>query len=91
MEAVVYALLSILAVYAVSYAIVYLDGPFELLEKLRSVRAVENFGVLMCINCISFWFSWVAVFVVGFQWWAALGIWGGVIVLNGLITEYSVR
>lgn len=91
MESIITVILSILGIYAISYSLVYLDGPFDLFERLRNIHFIEKFGILLCIPCISFWVSWTAVIFVGFYWWAAFGLWGAAIIIDRIINEYVVK
>ena len=91
-------ILSVLAVYRISYLIAKEDGPFDLFAKIRykggSIKHPHDWisRGLNCILCISFWLSlipviwlfWGDVVSITLGW---LGIAGGVLVLYKVFDE----
>lgn len=71
------------AVYGVSYALVYLDGPFDIFERLRGLKWLREFGVLDCFGCASFWVSMAITHSHGVI--TALGVWGVCIIIDNII------
>lgn len=82
--------LSILAVYALSWSLVYSDGAWGLLERFRSIKWVDSFGVLNCIVCTAFWVS-IVVYFLPFEAVFILGMWGAVVVLEQTISNLMVK
>ena len=88
-------ILSILAVYRVSYLIAREDGPFNVAIRLRTAVQMGRgdswvAGGIACPLCISFWLSWVAAVI----FWdghlsnyilMALGIAGGALVTHHIV------
>jgi hypothetical protein len=70
------------AVYGVSYVLVYLDGPFDIFERLRGLKWLREFGILECLPCTAFWVS----LVIGYQQGVVgmLGIWGACIIADNV-------
>jgi hypothetical protein len=56
------------AVYGVSYVLVYLDGPFDIFERLRGLKWLREFGILECLPCTAFWVSLVIGYQQGCCW-----------------------
>lgn len=78
-----------LAIYGISWALVYSDGAWGIMSKIRSVSLVEGFGILNCLACTSFWVSLPVAFMIDPIAW--LGIWGAVIIVDNLINNVLVR
>ncbi len=66
-----------LAVFGVSYVLVYLDGPYSVFDKLRA-----NLPVVNCLACLSFWMCLALMPVIGVI--NALAVWGGAILMDRL-------
>lgn len=45
----------ILATYVISLVLTESEGPWGLLYKFRSLPTIDNFGLLNCYICTSFW------------------------------------
>jgi len=71
------------AVYGVSYALVYLDGPFDIFERFRYLTLIKNFGVFGCLMCTSFWVSVLLGYQQGIV--TILSIWGACILIDNII------
>ena len=69
---VVYFILSVLAVYRVSYMIANEDGPLDMFVFIREKAGQKNWigRGLNCVLCISFWLSAIpaatTILIVGF-------------------------
>lgn len=59
------AITLILAVYAITLTFTFSEGPFGLIYKLRTNKAVDNFGLLNCFLCTAFWVSLIACLIAG--------------------------
>lgn len=82
-------LLAVLAIYRLSYMLVYETGPFAIFEKLRGLvfeRLADDSWIVQgfnCVLCISFWLSFiVAFFTDGDYLLSALGVAGGVAIIH---------
>jgi hypothetical protein len=78
-----------LATWRVTHLIVYEDGPWEAIARLRKLAGSRFFGKLMdCFYCLSLWVSAAATFTLTFrlkEWimfWLALS--GAACLLDGL-------
>lgn len=49
--------LLILATYLLTLALVYSDGAWGAVARVRSIKWVDNFGLLNCFLCTSVWVS----------------------------------
>lgn len=91
--------LSILAVYRISYLIAKEDGPFDMFMVIREKADPLNPPLdwigrgLRCILCVSFWLSLIPAILLfqGMGFWDFMvgwfGIAGGVLVLYKVIDE----
>lgn len=96
MEFMIYLLLtvfSITAVYGLSYVLVYSRGAFGMFSRVRDISWVQDFGILECLPCISFWISMPVAFLAGHDFWfiSWLGVWGCVVIVDRIISEYLVK
>lgn len=55
----------ILATYAITLTLTESEGPFGAIYKLRTNKAVDNFGLLNCFLCTAFWVSLIICLIVG--------------------------
>lgn len=51
----------ILATYVITLVLVDSEGAWGLLYKFRNLAKVDNFGLLNCFVCTSFWVALIAV------------------------------
>ena len=80
----------VLGVYTITLALTESAGPWGLLERLRNVKWVSDFGLLECGLCCSFWvalglciaFGRVDLYFIA---------WGGSVLLDKLVTAYMVK
>ncbi len=87
-------ILSVLAVYRLSYLIAKEDGPFDVFSVMRGKIRQENWigRGLHCVLCISFWLSFLPAF---WLYWGRpinviigwFGIAGAVMVLYKVLDE----
>ncbi len=87
-------ILSVLAVYRLSYLIAKEDGPFDMFSVMRGKISQENWigRGLHCVLCVSFWLSFLPAF---WLYWGRpinviigwLGIAGAVMVLYKVFDE----
>lgn len=91
MEALIRAVLLVFGTYAVSYALIYLEGAWGSLKWLRGVKFIEEFGVLNCLACTSFWVSFVLTLFSGFHILTFLGVWGVVIFIDLWLTYRMLK
>lgn len=80
-----------LASFGVSFALVYLDGPYELLQRLRDFLEHKSIYILVCLSCVSFWVSGLLSLLIGVEWFEWLAAWGIVVILDKLISYIMVR
>lgn len=45
----------ILGTYAITLGLTESSGPYGILERLRNIKAIKDFGLLECSTCTSFW------------------------------------
>lgn len=79
MEAIV-----LLITYALTSALVYSDGAFGIMYRIRDIEWVKDFGLLECYLCTSFWVGLVVSLLSGDIWligWA----WGGSVIVDKFI------
>lgn len=74
---------AILATYAVSCVLVHKDGPYNVVRRLRA--STENFGVLNCVVCISFYISLLITFIYPIDIQYFLAVWGATIIIDEII------
>ncbi len=78
----------VLAVYRVSVLIAQDEGPFSVLERVRSKidpnQASWIGRGLRCVGCVSFWVSLVAALGLNVDYWLWLwlGVAGGVLLIH---------
>lgn len=80
----------ILGTYAIVLGLTESAGPWGLLERLRNVKWVRDFGLLECGLCCSAWVSLALCIAFG-----RLDLWlltfGASVVLDRLITAYTIK
>lgn len=91
MELLTTSVLLVFATFAVSYALVYLDGAWGLLCRLRAIPAIKRFGVLDCVACTSMYISFVFTLCAGFTPILFLGVWGIVVFLDIYISTRVLK
>lgn len=80
----------ILGTYALTLALTESSGPYGILERIRNMRWVKDFGVLECQLCCSFWVALSLCIALGrldLYFIAA----GGSVLLDRLVTAYMVK
>lgn len=80
----------ILGTYAITLALTESSGPYGILERIRNVKWVKDFGVLECQLCCSFWVALSLCIALG-RLDMILVTWGGSVVLDKLITAYTIK
>ena len=90
MTALMFAVMT-LAVWRVSFLIAQDEGPFSLIEKVRS-RIDPNQSSwlgrgLRCVGCVSFWVSLAAALIVQASTWEWLGMAGGALLIHKAVTR----
>lgn len=80
----------ILGTYALTLAATESSGPYGILERIRNVKPVKDFGVLECQLCCSFWVA--LSLCIAFErldlYFVAVG---GSIVLERLISGWIIK
>ena len=90
MTALMFAVMT-LAVWRVSFLIAQDEGPFSLIEKVRS-RIDPNQSSWLgrgvrCVGCVSFWVSLAAALIVQASAWEWLGMAGGALLIHKAVTR----
>lgn len=77
-------IITILAVFYASVALVETDGPYGVLYKFRNLKHVDRLGLSSCIVCVAFWVALIASLILYRDHWLlyALGISGAVVALE---------
>lgn len=83
--------LLILAVYRVSYLIAIDEGPFSVIERMRS-RIDENQKTWLgrgvrCVGCVSFWVALLAMLLTGGSVLDWLSMAGGALVIHKAVNR----
>lgn len=81
----------IFGTYVITAALIYSDGPWGLLYKARNNNLIKDFGVLECFLCSSLYVAIVLTFVIGLDWWYSLIAWGTSVIVDKIITIYSLQ
>lgn len=76
----------ILGTFASTYALIYSDGPWGVIYRVRNLEAMKDFGILECFICTSFWVSIIITFTLGLHWWILLIGWGASVIIDKLLT-----
>lgn len=89
-DGVTLALLT-LAVYRVAYLIAIDEGPFSVIEKMRS-RIDPNQASwlgrgLRCVGCVSFWLALGAALLISGSWLDWLALAGGALVIHKAVNH----
>lgn len=80
----------ILGTYALTLALIESEGAWGFMEHIRNNRYIDDFGLLNCFLCTSFWVS-IALCVAFGRLDLVLLAWGGSVVLERLINAYMVK
>lgn len=86
-------LLYTLIVVVITSSLVYSDGAWGIMEKIRSNKYIKSLGILDCFLCTSFWVSLpFTFFFAGYTGYftgfiLALGVWGLSYVIDMLINK----
>jgi hypothetical protein len=83
---------AVLATWRVTHLIVYEDGPWDVIARLRKITGAGFFGKLMdCFYCSSLWVSAAATVLLGARPKARVLVWlglsGAACLLNGFRSE----
>ena len=46
-----------LGTYAITLVLTQSEGPYGLFYKLRTIKQIDNFGLLNCYLCTAFWIA----------------------------------
>jgi len=84
------ALALVLGTYAVTLALTASEGPWGLFYKLRAIKRVQDFGVLECFLCTSFWVSLILCLSFG-RPEIILIAWGSSTLIDKVVMAYSVK
>lgn len=76
----------ILGTYALTSSVMYSDGPYSVLYRIRNNEAIKDFGVLECFMCASIWVSIILTFILGLEWLYCLIAWGAAIIIDKILT-----
>lgn len=74
-----------LAVFALSFVLVYKDGLFDIFARIRPYSG----GMLECLPCTSFWVS--LCLVPHYGWLTAGAVWGACILLDLLAVRIIIK
>lgn len=81
----------ILAVYRIAVLIAIEEGPFGIMESLRShIDPLQTTWLgrgARCVGCISFWLAGLVAFIFHAMWWEWLGMAGGVLVIHKAVNR----
>ena len=80
----------ILGTWVTTLALTESAGPWGLLERLRNVKWISDFGLLECGLCSSFWVA-LGLCMAFERLDLILIAWGGSIVLERLINGWVIR
>lgn len=80
----------ILGTWATTLALTESAGPWGLLERLRNVKWIDDMGLLNCFLCTALYTSIAACAFVGRLELIPL-TWGSAVILNQLITAYTIK
>lgn len=75
----------ILLTYALSSALVYSDGAFGIMYRIRNHELVKEFGVFDCFLCCSFWVAVLVSIPTGDILMFAYA-WGGAVIVDKFFT-----
>ena len=80
----------ILGTYTMTLALTESPGPWGLLERLRNIKWISDFGLLECGLCCSFWVA-LGLCVAFGRLDLYFIAWGGSVVLERLVTAYTIK
>ena len=80
----------ILGTYTLTLALTESSGPWGLLERLRNVKWVSDFGLLECGLCCSFWVALALCIAFGRLDLYFIAV-GGSVLLERLVTAYTIK
>lgn len=81
----------ILGTYALSASLLYSDGAWGLMYRIRNNESVKDFGLLECYICTSFWIAALLTFVFGFVWWYGLIAWGATVIVDKILISLFTK
>lgn len=81
----------ILATYVITCVLLYSDGAWGSLARLRNNESVKCFGLLDCFLCLSFWVALIVTVVSNNAWAEFFIIWGTAYIIDQLIMAYKTR
>lgn len=73
----------ILGTFAFSLALTITEGPYGALYKFRRYKPIDDFGLLNCFICTSFWVALILCLIYG-RFDLFLLAWGGANLINGV-------
>ena len=80
----------VLGTYALTLALVESEGPWGIFDIIRHNRYIDNFGVLNCMICSSFWVS-VALCVACQRIDLVLIAWGANVLIDRIVTAIMLK
>lgn len=80
----------VLGVYVITLAITESSGPWGLLDRLRNVKWIDDFGLLECGLCCSFWVALGLCIAFGRLDLYFIAV-GGSVLLERLVTAYTIK
>ena len=80
----------VLGTWVLTLALTESSGPLGLLERLRNVKWVDDFGILECGLCVGFYVSIFSCLFVDRIELMPL-VWGGSVLLERLVTAYTIK
>lgn len=73
-----------LGTYAITLILTQADGPYGLIYKLRTIKQVDDFGLLNCYFCTALWVALFLCLITG-----NLGLffiaWGGATIIDKVV------
>lgn len=73
----------ILGTYAITLVFTQSEGPYGIIYRLRTNKAVDNFGLFNCFLCTAFWVALLLCLLTN-NLGLLLIAWGGATVINGV-------
>ena len=80
----------ILGTFVITSGLLYSDGPWGILYKLRANSFIKDFGAFECFLCISLYVSIVLCMVFN-RFDLVLISWGSSVIIDALIQAYRAK
>lgn len=75
---------ALLLTYAITSALIYSDGAFGIMYRIRNIKWVKEFGIFDCFICTSFYPA-LAISFIANDFWLMGWAWGGSIIVDKLL------